>query len=291
MQELPFENVRDINNMTAFMFESICRRYTQYAYLGNDAAICRILSRYKLYIDVKDTSVAPHLITDGFWETWLTRCMAEIIKPGDICIDAGANVGYYSILMSALSGNSGRTLAVEPNPRMCQLLRSTSNIHNTYFDVAEVALSDKEGRITLHVPEGKYGGASLLKGTGRFWLKSSKAKVKMVTLDELAKRMNLPRVDVIKIDVEGHEPQVLKGMQGIIKANPDLKIILEYSPFLYEDPIGFTQYLFEEFTVHRIKDVDALTTLDFESVNELVALTDHTDLYLQRKQNVSTPPA
>jgi hypothetical protein len=58
---------------------------------------------------------------------------------------------------------------------------------------------------------------------------------------------------------------------------------LEYSPFLYPDAKYFTEYLFQQFVVHRIKDVDEMVTLDENSITDLLLLTDHTDLYLTKK--------
>ncbi len=124
----PFLSISDIASMTGYEFESACRRNVQYAFMGGDVALCRILTKYKIYVDLKDTAITPHLIMDGFWETWLTMCLARVIKQGDVCIDIGANVGYYSILMSALSEDSGKTIAIEPHPSICKLLLSCIRI-------------------------------------------------------------------------------------------------------------------------------------------------------------------
>lgn len=280
MQQLV--NISDINSLTSFEFEAACREYTHYAYLENNTALCRILTKYKIYIDTRDASMSPHLIMDGYWETWLTQCLARIIKPGDICIDIGANFGYYSILMSALSG-TGQTIAVEPNPRICQLLRATASIHPHRFEVIEAALSNKSGKVTLSVPDNYFGDGSIINRTDRGPVRGTKKKVSALTLDEMVQQLNLPKVDVVKMDVEGVEPLIFEGMQQTIERNPGIKIILEYSPFIYADTIPFTEYLFARFTVHRIKDADQAVALDASAIADLVQLKDHTDLYLQRK--------
>lgn len=279
----PFLNIADISKLTGYEFESACRQFSNYAWLGNNTALCRILTKYKVYIDIRDAGISPHLIMDGFWETWLSLCLARVIQPGDTCIDIGANMGYYSILMSALSGDKGHTIAVEPNPHLCNLLRATAGINHPGFSVAETALSDKAGKLVLYIPEQSFGSASILRRTDLASVKQSKVRVNTITFDSLMEQMKMPKVDVIKMDVEGAEQLVFEGMKQAIEKNPGLKIIMEYSPFLYDNAKGFTEYLFSKFIVNRIKDVDEMQLLDESSIAELLALTDHTDLFLQRK--------
>lgn len=278
-----FLHLPELLSLTAFEFENFCRANTSYAYLGNNTALCRILARYKIYVDTRDVGITPHLVMDGFWETWLTQCLAKIIRPGDVCIDIGANFGYYSILMSTLAGKKGRTLAVEPNPNVYSLLQATASVHSSNIETMDVALSNSSGRATLSIPENYYGDASLVDRHDKPHVRRSKVKVKMQTMDELATQMLLHKIDVIKIDVEGVEPLVFAGMTETIAKNPGLRILLEYSPFLYGDAKYFTDYLFYHFTVHRIKDVDEMIELTEADIPSLLHLNDHTDLYLVKK--------
>jgi len=278
-----FLHLPEILSLTAFEFENFCRANTSYAYLGNNRALCRVLGRYKIYVDTRDVGITPHLVMDGFWETWLTQCLARIIRPGDICIDIGANFGYYSILMSTLAGKKGRTLAVEPNPNVYSLLQATASVHSSAIETIDVALSNSSGRATLSIPENYYGDASLVDRHDKPHVRRSKVKVKMQTLDELATQMLLHKIDVIKMDVEGVEPLVFAGMSETIAKNPGLRILVEYSPFLYDDAKYFTDYLFYHFTVHRIKDVDEMIELTEADIPALLHLNDHTDLYLVKK--------
>jgi len=284
MEPSPFVSITNINELTAFEFETACRHYSKYAYLDNNLALCSILTKYKIYVDTRDLGITPHLILDGFWETWLTQCLARIIKPGDVCVDVGANFGYYSVLMSALTGEKGQTIAIEPNPHVCKLLRSTANVHNGHFEVVEMALSNKTGRVALSIPDSYFGDASIIPRPDRWSLQKKKTKVNTISFDELVLKLNLPKVDVIKIDVEGVEPLVFEGMQQTIANNPDLRIIVEYSPFLYTNAKNFTEYLFSKFVVHRIKDVVEMITLDESSIEELLQLKNHTDLFLECKR-------
>lgn len=279
----PFFRIEDIASLPGFEFESPCRHYANYAYLENNTALCRVLTKFKIYVDTRDRGITPHLIMDGFWETWLTQYLAKIIKPGNICLDIGANVGYFSVLMSALAGDNGKTVAVEPNPGIAKLLRLTAGVNGPGFEVAEIALADKEGRIRLRVPDDSFGDASIINRVDRLIKPKSSFKVRTTTLDVMLRELNLSKVDVIKMDVEGAEPFVFDGMKETIANNNNLQIIVEYSPFLYDNPRAFTEYLFSEFTVRRIKDVEQIQDLDDSAIDSLVNLTDHTDLYLRKK--------
>jgi FkbM family methyltransferase len=277
----PFINISDIGSLSRQDFENTCVRNTKSTYLGDHVVLCTILTKYKLYVDTRDRGISPHLIMDGFWESWLTQCLARITKPGDVCIDIGANFGYFSVLMSALSGESGRTIAIEPNPGLCKLLNATAYIHP--FEVQQIAVSNKDGKAVLTIPEESFGDASIIARKDRIIRRRTKIKVATKKLDSLARELNLPKVDVIKIDVEGVEPLVFQGMGNIIANNPGLRIILEYSPYMYQDAKKFTEYLFSNFIVTRIKDVDGVQSLTEESIPELLQLKDHTDLFLERK--------
>ena len=278
-----FLRLEDILSRTAFEFETICRENASYAYLGNNKALCRVLGRYKIYVDTRDIGITPHLVTDGFWETWLTQCISRVIKPGDICIDIGANYGYYSLLMSTLTGKDGRTIAVEPNPYVFGLLAATASVHSSSIEPVQVALSDVTGYTTLIIPDNFFGDASIVERMDKPRRGRSRVDVKTQTLDELAVHLELPRVDLVKMDVEGAEPQVFNGMNDIIAKNSGLRVLIEYSPYLYNDAKSFTEFLFRHFEVSRIKDVENMITLSEADIPMLLSITDHTDLYLTRR--------
>ena len=279
----PFNDIREIVALSSGDFETICRINTANAYMGNNIVLCKVLSKYKMYVNSQDCGIAPHLIMDGYWESWLTQCLARIIHPGSVCIDVGANFGYYTLMMSELCGIEGRTISVEPNPELCNCLKLSQCIHGWPFEIIEAALSNKKGSTALIVPAAYPGNASITSAHTPENGKTSKIRVRTLTVDDLVQELNLNKVDVIKIDVEGVEPLVIEGMQHTIASNPGLQIVMEYSPFIYQDVKKFTDYLFSEFIVHRIKDVDEMTILNESSIPELCRLKDHTDLYLQRK--------
>ncbi|WP_233247757.1 FkbM family methyltransferase [Caulobacter endophyticus] len=97
------------------------------AFLGRGVSVCRVLGRYKLFVDGLDYGLGPHLLLDGYWEMWTTEAIARAVKPGMTVVDVGANLGYFTLLMADLVGAGGRVHAFEPNPQIATLLaRSVS---------------------------------------------------------------------------------------------------------------------------------------------------------------------
>ncbi|MGN6491873.1 MAG: FkbM family methyltransferase [Agriterribacter sp.] len=270
----------DIATLAKLQFEPLCRQYSGCVQFDNHIALCRVLTRYKIYVDTRDMGIARHLMLDGFWEPWVTQCLASIVKPGDVCIDIGANYGYYSALLLDLVGNNGRVIAIEPNPSIVKLLRLTADINSPGFDIEEVALSYKKGKIKLTVPKNYFGDASILEGTDK--RPHIDYKVPTVRLDDVLREKQINKVDIIKIDVAGAEPWVFEGMQQTILQNPGLQIIMEYSPWLYEKARGFTEYLFARFTIRCLKD-EQQQDLEYSAIENLLNLRTRTDLYLKRK--------
>ena len=112
-------------------------------------ALCRVLGRYKMYVDLRDTGFAPHLMFEGYWEYWITDFMWRNVKPGQVAVDVGANHGYYTVLLSDLVGPEGRVHAFEPNPRLAALLDLNVAV-NGFWHVANpqaAALGEADGGV------------------------------------------------------------------------------------------------------------------------------------------------
>lgn len=204
--------------------EAVIRSLCFSAYLGERTALCRVLGRYKMFVDTDDLSLSMHLMAEGFWEIWLTEAAARLIRPGMTAIDIGANLGYFSLLMSELVGETGSVHAIEPNPDIAHRLRRSLDINGfgARAMVHEVALTDRDGEALLAIPPSAPGGAHLINnpaggaGTG----------VRARTLDSIPA---LAEADFIKIDVEGFEYAVWTGMRELVKSRRPLTIVMEYN--------------------------------------------------------------
>lgn len=155
--------------------------------------------------------------------------MGRILKPGDVFIDAGANIGWHTVIGAKLVGPTGRVLAFEPEPRNAALLRKNV-AHNglSNVDVIEEALTSKPGKLKLHLSEGNWGDHILAPEQE---LSRSSVDVTCTTVDAvLASRgIDPKRVSLVKFDIQGSEVDALEGMRETL-ARHRMPIILEYSP-------------------------------------------------------------
>jgi FkbM family methyltransferase len=146
------------------------------------------------------------------------QMLESFVDPGDWAIDVGANVGHYTARLSKLVGPSGRVLAFEPVPRTFELL--TANARQfPYSNVTlmNAALSDRASVAAMEVPGGE-GGAYLAHLTEQ----NTGLNVLCIPLDAIS----LPRpIRLIKIDAEGHELPVLRGMAGLLKRDRPALIV------------------------------------------------------------------
>jgi FkbM family methyltransferase len=221
-------------------FERWCASRSRAVYLGDKTVLCRALGSLCLYVPSEDISLAQHLMLDGYWEMWVTQCVGRHVKPGMRCIDVGANIGYYTVLLAELVGNTGRVQAWEPHPLAFRLLE-TSVVANGFTERVSLrreAASSAEGTADLLAEPtdkpfrlGSSGLPSMLPFQGT----SMPVQTRRIDATAFADGP----VDFIKIDVEGHEPEVWRGLEGVLGSNPSVVVLMEFTLQAYPDPAGF----------------------------------------------------
>ncbi|HYE27050.1 MAG TPA: FkbM family methyltransferase [Allosphingosinicella sp.] len=233
--------------------EAISRALSSPVYLGGDVALCRVLARYKMFVDSRDISLAAHLLLDGFWEPWLTQFVARTVGPRSVVADIGANVGYYTMLLADLVGPSGKVFAVEPNPDSVELLRRSVLLNGFAgrTEIVEGAAGDAAGKATLWTQDSTPGGSSVIKPPGGIGNADAARAVPVVALDLLMAEES--RLDFVKIDAEGSEERIIAGMRGLIQRHRP-KIVLEFNPGWYADPDGFLSELDSIYGKTRVVD-------------------------------------
>jgi FkbM family methyltransferase len=206
--------------------ERLARERVRPLYLGDHRAVSTMLARYKFFTDTRDIGFATHLLTDGYWEMWLTRFMAKIVREGMLVLDVGANFGYYSVLMADLVGPNGKLIAVEPNPSAAQAAEASLSVNGfqSRTTVIQAAASDTAGTATFCVPRTEPKNATIVP-EGHTQADAEIFTVRTVTLDEVCRDQ---RVDFIKIDAEGGEYLIFNGMQIILRRDRP-KMILEFN--------------------------------------------------------------
>lgn len=217
--------------------EAEIRALCRTAWCGDHTALARALGRYKIYVDTRDIGIAPHLMLDGFWEMWVTEAMLRTVRPGSTVIDVGANLGFFTLLLADLAGPEGRVLAFEPNAGLADRLASSIAVNGFggRTTLHRCALGAAAGQVALDVEAQTPGGGRVREdGAGRIPIRR---------LDSFPQALDAA---FIKIDVEGHEQQVWRGMTGILARGNPLTIFLEFTVNRYPDPAGFLSEILGE---------------------------------------------
>jgi FkbM family methyltransferase len=227
---------------------SLCRN----AYLGNHTALCRVLGRYKMFVDTRDIGISSHLMLDGFWEMWITEAMMRAVRRGSTVIDVGANLGYFTMLLADLTGPEGRMLSFEPNPELTSRLRKSIEVNGfaPYTGLHEMALGGAEGFAALDVDDTQPGGGRVVPLNPE----GAALRVPVGRLDQIPGALD---AEFIKIDVEGFEEHVWDGMTAILARRRPLTIFMEFTVSRYANPRNFLERIMADGFPLEIVDFSA----------------------------------
>ena len=204
--------------------------------------VAKVLNHFFLIVDPNEQSVGRWLSHEGMWEAWITSHFTNIVKPGDVVCDIGANYGYFARLFQSLVGPTGYVYAVEANPALAELLKESIAKYpmqnGSAVEVLNIAATEKECLVKLNIPP-LLGGASIIGNPEG----STSVEVRGFPLDDVIKK----NVDVIKIDIEGAEPLAMAGMKRLLQYSRCC--VVEVGNY---HPEEFLSSLFREYDVNKI---------------------------------------
>lgn len=175
-----------------------------------------------------DRCISRQLLETGIWEPFETSLVQRFLAPGDVFVDVGANLGYFTVLAAHCVGAAGRVFAVEPDPANVALLRENleRNACAGRVELLPAALAAADGVARLHLSEDNLGDHQLF-DTG-----SGRASVEVPLLDGgrwLGARTG--RIDMLKVDTQGYEYEVMSGLLPLLGSLPRLpRILIELTP-------------------------------------------------------------
>ncbi|MGP4047091.1 FkbM family methyltransferase [Streptomyces sp. 2A115] len=180
-------------------------------------------------VDTQDL-IQRYIYLFGVWEPHMTRWLQSRLKPGDVFVDVGANIGYVSVLGSRLVGSTGRVVSIEASPVFHrgvlrhQRLNGCDNIR-----AVNAAVSDSRKTLTFVLASSRNMGAnSIVPYEGPA---ESTFEMEACPLPELLEPDEIANARVIKIDVEGAEGGVIRGLAPMLdKLRPDAEITVEVTP-------------------------------------------------------------
>lgn len=187
---------------------------------GNAVAATRQGLRWMLY---NDRYLDQEILKWGFFEKETTEIFLKLVKPQMIVFDVGANFGYYTALTAARLNSEGHVHAFEPTLHYRTRLfgNLVANRLESRVTVHPVALSNQTGEAEIRIgnssatmhPVGEYGSVE---------------RIALRRLDDFVVEEKIDRIDLIKVDIDGHEPQFVEGsVRTLTRFRP--AIVLEFN--------------------------------------------------------------
>ncbi|MHA1410854.1 MAG: FkbM family methyltransferase [Candidatus Odinarchaeia archaeon] len=197
---------------------------------SNRLMMARVLN-YKMFLDISDKGISRQLILEGKREkgalkifTQELKRLQEVVGNELIILDIGANIGYY-VGIEALIAPYSKIYAVEPSPVNVELLAKNVEINQLCdrVDITTGAISNKTGESILFLSN-QSNVHSMERQSGK------KIKVKTWTVDDfiMMKGLEPTKINVVRMDTEGHEYKILQGMEKLMNSNQPLLLFIEF---------------------------------------------------------------
>ncbi|MFD1552694.1 hypothetical protein DNU06_08985 [Putridiphycobacter roseus] len=251
-----------LNYLRRFPIDYFKNHLIKYVKLPEGDIIYKSYTGLKYKLNLKD-HVMKQVYLMGIYEKNTFRQLSKYVKTTDTFVDVGANIGTYTLGLSSLI-KKGRIISFEPNPRALVYLEENIKMNQIEnITVNAVGLSNKDETLTLYTPH--LTGASIHK----FKDSDQQETISLTTLDSYCKKNNINNIDILKIDIEGHEFKCLQGAVNIIKKSKNMILIVEIDDnclkaniskedlFEFIQNMGFNAYLPKAFPF-GLKKIDKL---------------------------------
>lgn len=206
-------------------FTRITDRYVDWR---GSAILCRTRFGARLTCRLTDF-IQRKIAYFGVWEPHLTAYFQRVLKPGDVFVDVGANIGYYSLLAAPLVGSSGKVVAIEASPQIfASLKENIRRNRRTNIRAVNNAAAQECGQMPVFAaPKGNIGHTSTIPLDGN----SFDCFVEAKPLHHILSREELTRARLVKIDIEGAEGPVVNSVADNIDLyNRRCELAIEVSP-------------------------------------------------------------
>ncbi len=188
----------------------------------------------------------------GHWEGEVLEFLARKLRRGDVVYDIGSNIGFYAVLLAKAVGEKGQIIAFEPERKSCTRLQGNLTLNGlTNVRIFQVALGEYTGEGKLYFSPGDLVFSNLIRPRGT---NMTHQVVKVVQGDRFREAENLPVPRVVKIDVEGYEYAVIRGLKHTLSDSSCELISCEVHPTLLPAEVNPEQVisLIKSFGFNRI---------------------------------------
>jgi FkbM family methyltransferase len=193
----------------------IIDNYAKNVSLGRGVRTTQASDGFSIQVLAEDL-IGRHILLSGKFDRSIVQVLLDQARPGDTLLDIGANIGYVSACFLTLVSGS-RVICVEPQPGIIDILRHNMAQFGDRSEVHAAALSDKPGELRFHIDWVNRGASKI----------SEDGEIVIPALDGAILLASMERVDLIKIDVEGHEEQVLRAIEDQLRRLMPRAIVFE----------------------------------------------------------------
>jgi FkbM family methyltransferase len=202
-------------------------------YAGSNRMLMALPNGHHLVLIADDLSLTPDLVTHGMYDWPFWHFLHRYLRPGDHAADIGANIGLFTVGMAAIVGSAGRVTAYEADPEVADVLTDnvTSNWFADWVDVVPVAAGSTAGTVTLRRhPRFRGSSAAGVADVSQHAVGQGYTTVD-VPLERPDGRLDGARpLRLVKVDVEGGEADVVRGLSGLLDRNAIELLDLEVVP-------------------------------------------------------------
>ena len=231
----------------------------------------RLLHNFYMLLNPTE-HIQQRLFWYGYYEKELGELLKKIVSPGDVFLDLGANIGYFSLLVASNSPST-KIISFEPVKDLFQNMNDNISLNNIKnISTINAAVGEINGEKELFVSASDNLGMSSFRQPENY--SGKKEKIKVVTIDDWYKTSGLSKIDIIKLDIEGSELAALKGMKEvlqtqkpvlIVEINPETLSMFNLQPsdiYVYLNQFNFEGFL--------ISGNDRLEHLDKNKINQTI---------------------
>lgn len=181
----------------------------------------------KMYLDIKrDKGLSTDLTFVEIREPFSTKTFRNEIEEGDVVVDIGANIGYYALMEAKMVKPAGKVYAIEPLPCAMEILKYNIELNKySNIEVFQLAIGEENGRTSMCVCPAWNSSSVILPYNTNLQAVADKIDVDIITLDDFLKDKRFP--NLIRMDVEGFEYHIIRGMKSILESGKPLKLFIE----------------------------------------------------------------
>lgn len=245
------------------------------------------MPKFDLLLDLQDRwGVSKHILKHGEYDAELCRLVKGFLPPNAVCIDIGANIGFWTIFLVS-ECKAAKVFSIEPELSNLNLFRQNIDLNSSTAKVELFAnaVGDMPGQLSLFLSDDNAGDHQMYDSNeGR---KQIKVDVKRVD-DLIGER----KIDFIKMDVQGFEPYVVGGMLGVLERNQDIILLTEFWPSGIKKAGSDSQAMLDRLSERGFQfffaapNSNALTRLQAGEIHARIEDGHHIDLILSRRSLV-----